>query len=146
MDTDVIKAKLVSLQRCMQRIRHKTPSSAQHLAADFDLQDILILNLQRAVQISTDIATTILAESSSVPSTMAEAFLLLHRQGVLSESVAHKLAKSVGLRNIAVHEYTALTGTWSTPWRIRTLKTLRNLAARSALGLRRGPNIASHYL
>ena len=60
MDTDVIKAKLVSLQRCMQRIRHKTPSSAQHLAADFDLQDILILNLQRAVQISTDIATTIL--------------------------------------------------------------------------------------
>ena len=54
MDTDVIKAKLVSLQRCMQRIRQKTPSSAQHLAADFDLQDILILNLQRAVQISTE--------------------------------------------------------------------------------------------
>ena len=60
------------------------------------------------MQISTDIATTILAESASVPPTMAEAFLLLHRQGVLSEGVAHKLAKSVGLRNIAVHEYTSL--------------------------------------
>ena len=108
MDTDVIKAKLVSLQRCMLRIRQKTPATAQQLAADFDLQDILILNLQRAVQISTDIATSILAESPAVPSTMAEAFLLLHKQGMLSENVARKLAKSVGLRNIAVHEYTNL--------------------------------------
>lgn len=134
MDTDVIKAKLVSLQRCMQRIRQKTPSSAQQLAADFDLQDILILNLQRAVQISIDISTTILAESSSVPSTMAEAFLLLHRQGVLSENVAHKLAKSVGLRNMPCTNTPALTGTWSTPLRIRILKILRNLGARSARG------------
>ena len=108
MDTDVIKAKLVSLQRCMERIRQKTPANAQQLAEDFDLQDILILNLQRAVQISIDIATSILADSPAVPSTMAEAFLLLHRQGVLSEAVARKLAKSVGLRNIAVHEYTSL--------------------------------------
>ena len=81
MDTDVIKAKLVSLQRCMERIRQKTPANAQQLAEDFDLQDILILNLQRAVQISIDIATSILADSPAVPSTMAEAFLLLHRQG-----------------------------------------------------------------
>ena len=108
MDTGVIKTKLVSLQRCMERIRQKTPANAQQLAEDFDLQDILILNLQRAVQISIDIATSILADSPAVPSTMAEAFLLLHRQGVLSEAVARKLAKSVGLRNIAVHEYTSL--------------------------------------
>ncbi len=108
MDTDVIKTKLVSLQRCMERIRQKTPANAQQLAEDFDLQDILILNLQRAVQISIDIATSILADSPAVPSTMAEAFLLLHKQGVLSEAVARKLAKSVGLRNIAVHEYTSL--------------------------------------
>ena len=108
MDTDVIKTKLVSLQRCMERIRQKTPANAQQLAEDFDLQDNLILNLQRAVQISIDIATSILADSPAVPSTMAEAFLLLHRQGVLSEAVARKLAKSVGLRNIAVHEYTSL--------------------------------------
>ena len=108
MDTNVIKTKLVSLQRCMERIRQKTPANAQQLAEDFDLQDILILNLQRAVQISIDIATSILADSPAVPSTMAEAFLLLHRQGVLSEAVARKLAKSVGLRNIAVHEYTSL--------------------------------------
>ena len=108
MDTDVIKAKLVSLQRCMERIRQKAPATAQQLEEDFDLQDIIILNLQRAVQISTDIATNILADSPAVPSSMAEAFLLLHRQGALSENVARRLAKSVGLRNIAVHEYTSL--------------------------------------
>lgn len=108
MDTDVIKAKLVSLQRCMERIRQKAPATAQQFEEDFDLQDIIILNLQRAVQISTDIATNILADSPAVPSSMAEAFLLLHRQGALSENVARRLAKSVGLRNIAVHEYTSL--------------------------------------
>jgi len=42
MNTDVIKTKLVSLQRCMERIRQKTPANAQQLAEDFDLQDILI--------------------------------------------------------------------------------------------------------
>ncbi|GAB6178660.1 type II toxin-antitoxin system toxin [Desulfobaculum senezii] len=108
MDTDVIGQKLVSLQRCIQRVREKTPASADALEADFDLQDIIVLNLQRAVQISIDIATHILAESDAVPTTMAEAFIMLHQQQVLSKEVAKNMARSVGLRNVAVHEYTNL--------------------------------------
>ena len=108
MDKTVVQQKLLSLQRCIQRISEKTPEQAEVLEGNFDLQDILVLNLQRAVQISTDIATYVLAETSSIPSTMAEAFLMLHQEGVLSQEVAKNMSRSVGLRNVAVHEYTNL--------------------------------------
>ena len=108
MDKAVVQQKLLSLQRCIQRIREKTPESATTLEGDFDLQDIIVLNLQRAVQISIDIATHVLAETTSSPSTMAEAFLLLHQEHVLSQDVAKRMSRSVGLRNVAVHEYTNL--------------------------------------
>ncbi|SHI99923.1 type VII toxin-antitoxin system HepT family RNase toxin [Halodesulfovibrio aestuarii] len=108
MDKEVVQQKLLLLQRCIQRVKEKTPAEAEILEADFDLQDIVVLNLQRAVQISIDISTHILADTLSVPSTMAEAFLLLHREGVLSKDVAKSMSRSVGLRNVAVHEYTNL--------------------------------------
>lgn len=108
MTNGVLQQKLVSLQRCIQRIRDKSPKDAAVLESDYDLQDIIILNLQRAIQVSTDIATYILSETSSVPSTMAESFLMLHQQGILSKTTAERMSRSIGLRNIAIHEYTNL--------------------------------------
>ena len=81
MDRKVIEIKLVSLQRCLERIRQKTPDKAEVLASDYDLQDIVILNLQRAVQISVDIAIHILSAKFKIPSSMAESFLSLGQEG-----------------------------------------------------------------
>lgn len=106
MQKEVVQLKLTSLLRCVQRVQDKVPASSKELAADYDLQDIVVLNIQRAIQISVDIATHLLADTTSTPGTMAEAFLLLHREGILTESTAQKMTRSVGLRNIAVHEYT----------------------------------------
>lgn len=111
MQKEVIQLKLTSLQRCIQRIQDKVPDSVQKLSSDYDLQDIVILNIQRAIQVSVDIATHMLADTTSTPATMAEAFLLLHREGFLKEATALKMARAVGLRNIAVHEYMDLD--WS---------------------------------
>lgn len=41
-------------------------------------------------------------------STMAETFLALSRHGLLDSQFALRLAKTVGFRNIAVHEYNTL--------------------------------------
>ena len=41
-------------------------------------------------------------------STMAETFLALSKYGVLETQLASSLAKAVGFRNIAVHEYHTL--------------------------------------
>ena len=108
-DKKVIGEKLISLNRCLERIKLHTPTSVETLQNDFDAQDIISLNIQRAVQISVDIAAHILAEQlhEQTP-TMAETFLALSRHGLLDSQLASRLAKTVGFRNIAVHEYNTL--------------------------------------
>lgn len=108
-DTKVIDEKLLSLNRCLSRIKLHTPACVETLQNDFDTQDIINLNLQRAVQISVDIAAHILAEQlhEQTP-TMAETFLTLSKYGILESQLASRLAKVVGFRNIAVHEYNTL--------------------------------------
>ncbi|UTC61618.1 DUF86 domain-containing protein [Treponema sp. OMZ 788] len=41
-------------------------------------------------------------------STMAEVFLILSERGIIDKNLALSLAKSIGFRNIAVHEYDSL--------------------------------------
>lgn len=50
MDKQVVEQKLESLRRCIERIHDKQPLSAKELETDFDKQDIVSLNLSRAVQ------------------------------------------------------------------------------------------------
>lgn len=42
MDRDVIERKLESLRHCIARVRTKRPPAAESLAADADLQDVLV--------------------------------------------------------------------------------------------------------
>ena len=62
MDKTIIVEKLESLRRCARRIEEKRPASVEDLKTDPDLQDIISLNLTRAVQVAVDIATHILAD------------------------------------------------------------------------------------
>ena len=106
MDREVIDQKLESLRRCLLRIESKCPADASVLAADFDLQDIVSLNLSRAVQISVDVGAHLIAGMDvPPPGTMGQTFDLLAQVGVLSSELANGLKKSVGFRNIAVHNY-----------------------------------------
>ena len=108
-DKKVISEKLQSLERCLKRIKQHTPSSVEVLKTDFDKQDLVCLNLQRAVKSSVDIASHILAEElNEKASTMSEVFLILSERGIIDKNLALSLAKSIGFRNIAVHEYDSL--------------------------------------
>lgn len=106
MAREIIEAKLESLRRCVKRIEDKRPGSVAHLKADHDLQDIISLNLMRAVQLCVDIAAHIIAESNSdIPTTMAESFDALQSLNVLPPELAMRMKRAVGFRNIAVHNY-----------------------------------------
>jgi uncharacterized protein YutE (UPF0331/DUF86 family) len=106
MDEAVILSKLESLRRCVERVRSKRPESAQALTEDFDLQDIISVNLERAVQICVDIAAHVLAElDAPAPESMAESFDQLGKQGVIPDDLATRMRKAVGFRNIPVHAY-----------------------------------------
>ena len=106
MDREMILNKLESLRRCVRRIRDKTPVDAQTLLEDYDTQDIISINLERAVQMCVDIASHIIADSKeSPPTTMATGFDSLHKLGAISAELALRLKKAVGFRNISVHAY-----------------------------------------
>lgn len=109
MDREIVEQKLESLRRCLIRIEKKCPADALALAADFDLQDIVSLNLSRAVQLSVDIGAHLIASMDvPPPGTMGQTFDLLAQQGVLRKELANSLKKSVGFRNIAVHNYDSI--------------------------------------
>lgn len=109
MDTVVLAEKLESLRRCIRRIEDKKPVHVNHLKQDIDLQDILVLNLTRAVQLSVDIGSHIISESDYMaPQTMGNVFTVLQEIGAISAQTCHQLKKAVGFRNVAVHQYEAI--------------------------------------
>lgn len=102
MDREVVEQKLESLRRCLLRIETKCPMDAAILVADIDLQDIVSLNLSRAVQISVDIGAHLIAGMEvPPPANMGQIFDLLAQEGVLHNKLASSLKKAVGFRNIA---------------------------------------------
>jgi uncharacterized protein YutE (UPF0331/DUF86 family) len=107
MDRDVINRKLESLRRCIARIASKRPIKPDVLRVNYDLQDIIALNLERAVQTCVDIAAHVISQTElPVPSTMGEGFERLAELQVISPQVATSLQKAVAFRNILVHNYT----------------------------------------
>ncbi|MFM9901289.1 MAG: type VII toxin-antitoxin system HepT family RNase toxin [Polaromonas sp.] len=106
MDRVVVDQKLESLRRCVARVMAKRPNSVAELVADVDAQDVIVLNLSRAVQICVDVAMHYLASAdSAVPQTMGQAFELLAIEGVIDTALAERLRRAVGFRNLAVHSY-----------------------------------------
>ena len=109
MDRIVIDQKLESLRRCLARIRTKLPLTSDTFKTDFDVQDIISLNLTRAVQMAEDIGAHIVSSQQQVtPTSMGETFEQLGQSGVISSDLAVQLKKSVGFRNIAVHNYSTI--------------------------------------
>lgn len=109
MDTDVLNNKLESLGRCVHRIESKMPSKIDELEKDIDMQDILVLNLESAVQVCVDIANHLLLDyNEATPQSMSDGFRALSKHNVIPPELAENLAHAVGFRNIAVHQYQSI--------------------------------------
>jgi uncharacterized protein YutE (UPF0331/DUF86 family) len=127
MDRQVIEQKLESLRRCLTRVRQKTPATHAELEHDSDAQDVLTLNLTRAVQLSVDIGTHLIASSDQpAPDTMGQTFDVLAGMSVIGPELALRMKKAVGFRNIAIHNYEAID------WQITFLIATRHLEDFSA--------------
>jgi len=105
-NSGVIDAKLRELSRRLRRVEAKQPVSIKALAADEDLQDILARNLEVAIQTCIDIAFHLCGAHGVVPTSSAEAFARLAERGLIERSLAQRLQRAVGFRNVLVHEYT----------------------------------------
>ena len=106
MDRDILLRKLDSLSRCIRRIESKRPRTIEELNKDIDLQDILSVNLERAVQLCVDIGAHVLPDlEAPPPKTMGEVFGQLAERAVIGENTAALLRQAVGFRNLSVHSY-----------------------------------------
>lgn len=107
-DRDIVLAKTASVQRCLRRIKGVTglrPDSLEEL----DVQDIFVLNLQRAVQASIDLAAHIVASGGlGFADTIKGNFVLLEKDGIINKKLSKKMQAMVGFRNIAIHDYQAV--------------------------------------
>lgn len=140
MDREIIEQKLESLRRSIRRIQEKCPDSAEALAQDLDAQDILSLNLTRAIQLCVDIdAHMIASENVPPPDTMGQTFNVLAGLGYISEELATRLKNAVGFRNIAVHNYEAIN--WQIVHAISTrhLNDFRDFAQAVIQKIRQSP-------
>lgn len=106
MDKLILAEKLEALRRCVHRVEARRTATVAALEADVDAQDILSLNLTRAVQLCVDAAGIAIADSDQpAPQTMGQAFDALAAMGVIDAGLARRMRGAVGFRNIAVHNY-----------------------------------------
>lgn len=107
-ERDIAFGKIATIDHCLQRIADVRGERRATLRP-IDVEDIVLLNLQRAVQAAIDLASHVVAtEDFGLAAAVAENFTLLEQQGVIDPPLAERLRKMVGFRNIAVHNYQAL--------------------------------------
>ena len=103
---NVIVRKLDTVSRCLDRVLENTPPSLEILLEDYTRQDVIVLNLERAVQACVDVGVHIFSDRNEpVPDSMGEVFLRLAQIGILDETTARALKGAVGFRNVAIHAY-----------------------------------------
>ena len=108
-DIDLLLTKIESLRKCIRRIEEKRPASSDILHTDIDLQDIISVNLERAVQQCVDIAAILISDTEkNPPATMASTFVFLAESEILEKDLSERLRRAVGFRNISVHEYSRI--------------------------------------
>jgi uncharacterized protein YutE (UPF0331/DUF86 family) len=106
---DVVLNKAATIERCVKRVRDLYADDDANLFEDITRQDAIVLNLQRACEAAIDLAMHLVRRQRlGVPQESREAFSLLAEAEVLDPRLAAALARMVGFRNVAVHEYQAL--------------------------------------
>lgn len=104
-DKDIIMAKTAIIQRCLKRIKDVTGLDPNSID-DIDKEDIFILNLQRGIQATIDLATHIVASQGlGLPETIKDNFQLMKNAGVITSDIETKMKAMTGFRDIAVHNY-----------------------------------------
>lgn len=101
----VLINKYESVERCINRINEEYENNSENLL-DYRKMDAIVLNLQKACEMTTDVAMYIVSTRKlGIPQTKKDAFELLNKNGLISKDICEKMKGMIGFRNIAIHEY-----------------------------------------
>ncbi|MBW2635764.1 MAG: DUF86 domain-containing protein [Deltaproteobacteria bacterium] len=108
-DRDLILVKAGAVKRHSKRAIKRADVDLSEFLKDIDCQDIVIFNLQMAIQNCIYIAAHIISdEDLGIPGSTNEMFYTLEENGYLNKTVTEKMVAAVGFRNLIVHEYVKL--------------------------------------
>ena len=108
-DKTLLTAKAGAVKKHLDRIRQKTDTDLNTFLTDIDRQEIILFNLQMAIQNCIDMAAHIVSqESLGMPGSYNEMLYLLEENGYIHKSITELMVKAVGFRNLVVHEYTKM--------------------------------------
>jgi len=106
-EEDVVLAKIAIIKKCVASI-------VEIQAADLEpwmMEDLSVLNLQRAIQAAIDLAHVVIAKYGfGLPSDYGQSFDILAKHHIVDCENTKILKKMVGFRNISVHEYQEING------------------------------------
>lgn len=106
---DVITAKISNIQKSLDRLKEKRGVDLEEFSRNRDVQDIVLLNLQVAIQGCIDIASHIISDDNwTIPGSLAGLFDILCEKKVVEEDIREIMRSMVGFRNLIVHEYAGL--------------------------------------
>lgn len=105
LDKTIVEKKLNHLKHKINKLRNMDFTMEEILEGE-DIQDMADRRMQIAIENCIDVATH-LAVGMELPRQeyASDIFLLLGKNGVISNELAEKFVGAVGLRNILVHEY-----------------------------------------
>ncbi len=107
---DVLVNKAAAIERAVRRVREIYADDDANLTENQTRQDAIILNLQRACEGAIDAAMHLVrVQRLGIPQETREAFELLEGAGCIDASLALRLRRMVGFRNVAVHDYQRLS-------------------------------------
>ena len=105
-DRDIIIDKASRAERHLKRIKGKRDVSLDRFLSDVDVQDIVLFNLQIAIQSCIDIASHIISdEELGVAGSTSEIFYILQENSYIDAQLTEKIVSAVGFRNLVAHEY-----------------------------------------
>lgn len=105
-DKEILLSKADRVHRHVKRIKEKRPATLQEFLSVLDLQDIILFNLQMAIQNCIDMASHVISdEGLGLPGSTNEMFYMLQENGYIPQDLAEKMVAAVGFRNLVVHEY-----------------------------------------
>lgn len=109
MQDEIIANKIDSIKNCLNRVREEYARAPNDFLSNYTLQDVIVLNLQRAVQTAIDIGAHIVRmRGLRLPKEAKEVFSSLCQGKIILEKTRDNMIGMVGFRNIAVHEYKKL--------------------------------------
>ncbi|MDO8688658.1 MAG: DUF86 domain-containing protein [Dehalococcoidia bacterium] len=107
---EIILNKKISVERCIAQIdKYYRVDSGVPFVLDYQKQDAIAMNVQRACELTIDIANHLIkVKKLGLPQDSRDSFALLQRSGLIKVEQMNLLQGMVGFRNVLVHEYQRL--------------------------------------